>query len=115
MLKCGNATQAAIAAGFSKKTAGQAGPRLLKNVEICSALDAARGPILDHAKVTLEGHLEMLATIREEARKAGQFGPANAAEANRGKVAGFYVDRHGGPDGGAIPVAMTVTRKIVRP
>lgn len=33
-IKTGNATQAAIAAGYSEKTAYSAGPRLLKNVEI---------------------------------------------------------------------------------
>jgi len=33
-----NATQAAIRAGYSKKTAGQQGERLLKNVEIAKAI-----------------------------------------------------------------------------
>lgn len=36
-----NATKAAIRAGYSKKTAGSAGQRLLKKVEIRAAIDAA--------------------------------------------------------------------------
>lgn len=36
-----NATQAAIRAGYSKKTAASQGERLLRNVEIRAAIDAA--------------------------------------------------------------------------
>jgi phage terminase small subunit len=39
-LKCFNATKAAIAAGYSEKTAYSIGQRLLKNVEIKAAVDA---------------------------------------------------------------------------
>lgn len=41
-LKCGNATKAAILAGYSKKTAYSIGARLLKNVEIQTRLDELR-------------------------------------------------------------------------
>lgn len=37
-----NAIGAAIRAGYSKKTANQQGPRLLKNVEIAAAIDAGK-------------------------------------------------------------------------
>jgi phage terminase small subunit len=37
-----NATQAAIRAGFSERTANQQGPRLLENAEVLSAIDAAK-------------------------------------------------------------------------
>ena len=113
-LKDSNATQAAIRAGFSKKTAGAAGARLLKDVRIQQLLAPARAEVAAEAKVTLSGHLATLADIRDKAIAAKQFGPATNAEAKRGKVSGFYVDRVGGPDGGAIPLAVTVTRTIVK-
>ena len=31
------------------------------------------------------------------------------------KHLGMFVERVGGPDGGAIPVAVTVTRRLIRP
>lgn len=66
---------------------------MMANAAICAAIEAARGPVLETAQMTLEGHLQELADIRDAAKHAGQYGPANAAEANRGKVAGFYVDK----------------------
>lgn len=36
-----NATQAAIRAGYSEKTAHSQGPRLLENVEVCKAIEQA--------------------------------------------------------------------------
>lgn len=113
-LKRGNATQAAIAAGFSRKTAGAAGSRLLKDVRIATAIATAKAPVLDAAKVTLEGHLKELDRLRDLAIQNGQMGPAVKAEECRGKVSGFYLDRHAGPDGGAIPVQVVVTRKLIK-
>lgn len=60
-----NATQAAIAAGYSEKTAYSAGPRLLENVEIAAAIIAKQAErsasselnerwILDHLKENVE-------------------------------------------------------------
>ncbi|MSR16146.1 MAG: terminase small subunit [Gammaproteobacteria bacterium] len=92
-LRDGNCTQAAIRAGYSARTARQAGSRLLTNVDVRDALDVERAPVLERAKVTLEGHLAMLATIRDEARAAGHYGAAKAAEEARGRVSGFYVER----------------------
>lgn len=108
------ATQAAVAAGFSEKGAHVTANRLLQKATICAAIATARGPALDNAKLTLEGHLQRLADLSEQAREAGQFGPAIKAEESRGKVAGFYVDRSevSGADG--TPLAITVTRKLLR-
>lgn len=49
-----NATKAAIAAGYSAKTAGQIGARLLKNVEISSEIERRLGQSLEKAQLTVE-------------------------------------------------------------
>lgn len=53
-LKDMNATQAAIRAGYSEKTAGQIGERLLRNVEIAEALSAKAEKKLGRLEVTTE-------------------------------------------------------------
>lgn len=50
----GNATKAALAAGFSQKTAGQQGSRLLKNVEIRQLLDSKMAETFTNLKITRE-------------------------------------------------------------
>lgn len=114
-LKDGNATQAARRAGFSHRTAGQIGNRLLKDVQVSTAIEQARAPALEAAQLTLEGHLDKLKELRDAAVKAGQMGAAITAETNRGKVGGFYVERQevSAPGGG--PLAIVVTRKLLRP
>lgn len=92
-LKDPNATQAAIKAGYSKKTAGQIGGRLLKDVQIRAAVEKAQAKLVVKCELTLESHLEELAKIRDGAKAAQQYSAANAAEANRGKVCGLYVER----------------------
>ena len=92
-LKDGNGAQAAIRAGFSKNGANVTASQLLARPSIALAVAEARAPIIAEAGITLEGHLAKLAEIRDKAIAAEQFGPANAAEANRGKVAGLYVER----------------------
>ena len=92
-LKSGNGTQSALRAGYSARTARQAGSRLLTNVDVRDALDVERAPIFERARLTLEGHLGMLAAIRDAAMAAGQYGAAKSAEEARGKVSGFYVER----------------------
>lgn len=56
----GNATQAAITAGYSAKTAAQQASRLLRNVQVRTALDARRGTVMESAKLTTEAVLNQL-------------------------------------------------------
>lgn len=58
----GNATQAAITAGYSAKTAKQAGSRLLTHVDVKAAIAKTRGAALTAADLTIER------TLREVAR-----------------------------------------------
>jgi phage terminase small subunit len=55
-----NATQAAIRAGYSAKTAEQQGPRLLGNAEIASAVAGKKATQLDRADLTAVRVLEEL-------------------------------------------------------
>lgn len=58
-----NATRAAIAAGYSKKTAGSQGHRLLKNVEVQQSIAAAEEKANAKADVTIERVRQELARI----------------------------------------------------
>lgn len=53
-----NATQAAIRAGYSAKTAGQIGDRLLKNVEIKFSVDEKLAKVAARAEITVEAVLQ---------------------------------------------------------
>lgn len=88
-----NATQAAIRAGYSRKTAGSQGFDLLKKPEIAEAVSAAANEAAATAGMTVEQHMADLKRIRDAAFDEGKFSAAATAEMARGKVAGFYVER----------------------
>lgn len=58
-----NATQAAISAGYSAKTAGSQGERLLKNVEIKNAVDARLKEIESEQVCKAEEILKFLSAV----------------------------------------------------
>lgn len=58
-----NATQAAIRAGYSEKTAKQIGSRLLTNVDIASAITSAQGKLSEKTGITAERVLNELALL----------------------------------------------------
>jgi phage terminase small subunit len=58
-----NATQAAIRAGYSAKTADVQGPRLLGNVGVAEAIAAQQAKQLERVNITAEGVLRELAAI----------------------------------------------------
>lgn len=58
-----NATQAAIRAGYSEKTAHSQGQRLLKNVEVQKAIDAAKEKRAERVEVTADEVLRELKRI----------------------------------------------------
>ena len=133
-----NATQAAIRAGYSKKTAQQQGSRLLSNVVIQDRVAVLRGEVSESTKLTVEGVLERLDEVARRCLQAepvldrkgdpvyvqtpnGEEVPAytfQAAGANRalellGKHLGAWVERHehSGSDGG--PIVSKIEREIV--
>jgi phage terminase small subunit len=88
-----NATRAAMRAGYSAKTAGSQGERLLRNVEICAAVKAAQSKVAANNGMTVDAHLLALKEIRDAAIAEGKYSAAATAEVARGKVAGFYVEQ----------------------
>lgn len=70
-----NATQAAIRAGYSKKTASSQGERLLRNVEVRRYLQAQRQDLQGRTKITQEMVLRELAKIGfSDIRKVVRWG-----------------------------------------
>lgn len=68
-LKSLNATQAAIEARYSRKTAKQIGSQLLAKPHIIAAIAAKQAPSLSKLDLTAEG-------IKEEIRRLAHFDPA---------------------------------------
>lgn len=88
-----NATQAAIRAGYSERTARSIGCALLTKHDIAAAIAEAQQKLATTAGMTIEQHMEDLKRIRDAAFDEGKFSAAATAEVARGKVAGFYVER----------------------
>jgi phage terminase small subunit len=89
-------TEAALAAGYSPKRARQEGSELCNpklSPLVVKHIGQLKEERLRKHEVTYEGHVAELARLREAALKKGSFSSAVNAEANRGKVAGLYIDR----------------------
>jgi len=71
-----NATQAAIRAGYSKKTAYSIGGENLKKPEIAAAIAKGRAKIADRLEITAESLIRDVLQIGDEARKAESFAAA---------------------------------------
>jgi len=105
----GNASQAAIAAGYSPHTAGVTGSRLLKHAEVLAQLQQRRLALLSKLELTTESVLKSLAqAVHFDPRKlydaSGELKPIHdldedtamalsgfevTEEKDRGKVVGF--------------------------
>lgn len=88
-----NATQAAIRAGYSRDSARQIGAENLSKPYIRAAIEARQSKVAERNDLTIDAHLAKLAELRDAALEMEQPAAAITAEVNRGKVAGFYVDR----------------------
>lgn len=77
---------------------------LAADVKVQSRVAELGAKAAEANEFTVAQHLQTLADLRDEARHAGQFGPAIKAEEARGKCAGLYTERmvHTGPDGGPL-------------
>jgi phage terminase small subunit len=70
-----NAKQAAIAAGYSPKTAEVQGSKLLRNPKVIDLVNALVRPILDKYEITVEKTLEHLAALAyADMRDLGRWG-----------------------------------------
>ena len=100
-----NATQAAIRAGYSAKTARSQGQRLLTNADIQSHLEAAMQVRADRVEVTAD---QVLAKLWLEAQRQGK-GASHAARIRALELVGRHVGLKfteglelSGPGGGPI-------------
>lgn len=112
-----DAYRSAYAADSMKlATINRAATELMDNPRIAARIAELRAPVVKDARITLEDHISEMASLKAEAKKAGQFSAAIKAEELRGKVSGLYVEKHehSGPNGGAIPVEMTWKVVIVK-
>lgn len=63
---------------------------LLEKGKIQARLAELRQPVIERAELTLQGHLDELAILRDKAKEKGMLTAAITAEVARGKAAGFY-------------------------
>ena len=120
-----NATRASIRAGYSAKTAEQQGPRLLGNVGVAAAIQAAMDKRATKVEISAEYVLAGIKRVTErcetaepvldrEGRETGEWTfQANAALKGYellGKHLKLFTDRTevSGPAGGAIPIDVTL-------
>ncbi len=84
------ATQAAILAGYSKKTARQIGSQLLKKPEIKACVAKIQSQTSTDARLTVQDHINDLKDVADDAKVANQHGARATAVKAQGQVAGLY-------------------------
>ena len=88
-----NATQAAIRSGYSAKTANVKGSQLLAKVNIKQRVSELKDEVARNTDVDISRVVSMLLDSYEDAKAAGQHGPAVRAVELLGKRLGAFVDR----------------------
>ena len=78
--------------GTKPESVNQAASKIMADVNVASRVAELREPIIEKVRMTLEGHLEDLKSLRNMAAKGGQFGAAITAEIARGRAAGVMAD-----------------------
>ena len=88
-----NATQAAIKAGYSKKTAYSIGQENLTKPEIKAALAQHSEQEQKQFQYTKEEHFKELEELKQEAKRTGALAAAVKAAELKGKLCGLYIDK----------------------
>lgn len=88
----GNATQAAIRAGYSERTAQEQSSRLLSKAMIREGLAALQAETAERHEITLDRLTEMAEKAYDAALKANQVGAAVSAVAQLSRMHGFDAD-----------------------
>ncbi len=88
-----NATQAAIRAGYSEKTARQQGSRLLTNAAISSRIGELQEEIAERNEIDADNIMAKLETVYERSLEEGNFAAANRAAELQGKMVGAFTER----------------------
>ncbi len=92
-----NATQAAIRAGYSPKSARFQASKMLLNVDIADTLSNRQGERAKRAKVDADWVLVALKSNHEGAQAKGEYGHSNKALELLGKHIGFF-DKYANQD-----------------
>lgn len=109
-----NATDAAIRAGYSPKTATAQASRLLTNVNVRKAIDEAQNETRERVKEEVGLTVDMIVNgLLNEAKDLSEGSTQSArvsAWAHLGKHLGMFKDKikHTGPNGGAIDLSLKV-------
>lgn len=100
-----NATQAALRAGFSKKSAGELGHRMLKKVEVQKAIKAKLVFAASQANITAERVIKRIAEIAFDSEYAKKTDILKACEL-LGKKFKLFTDvvEHAGKDGAPLVI-----------
>jgi len=88
-----NATQAAIRAGYSAKTAEQGAAQLLRNIKVAAAVAKAMETRAGTLGITAEKVLKDIEDTRKAATIAAQYASALRASELQGKHIGMFVER----------------------
>jgi len=101
-----NATQAAIRAGYSAKTANAAAGRLLTKVSVAAAIQAAKAERAERLEIKADDVLKGIVRCTNKAEDAEDYRTALKGFELQGKHLGLFVERQevSGPDGAPIMV-----------
>lgn len=108
-LKDLNATQAAIRAGYSKKTAHSQGPRLLDHVGVSEAIQKGQKKLSEKAEISVAWVIEQLQNNHIKANVSEDFNASNKALELIGKHLGAFIERvqhSGDPKGAPIEIGL---------
>ncbi len=110
-----NATQAAIRAGYSEKTANEQGCRLLANVSIKKSIDELLNKNAERCAVTVESLTDELNEAAEMARAQDDSNALRQAIMAKAKIHGLDVNKvdHSSSDGSMSPPK--IIKQVVHP
>ncbi|MCR5564009.1 MAG: terminase small subunit [Desulfovibrio sp.] len=107
-----NATQAAIRAGYSAKTANAAAGRLLVNVSVAAAIQAAKAERMERVEIKADDVLKGIVRCTTKAEDAEDYKTALKGLELQGKHLGLFTDKVqqevSGPNGGPVQQVFTV-------
>ena len=106
-LKDLNATRAAKSAGYSEKTAYSQGVRLLRNVKVATAIQAAMDKRAERTELTADKVLKNIEEVRQLALDAGEHNNALKALELQGKHLKLFTDRVEAVGGTALEINLT--------
>lgn len=79
--------------GTKDATIHRCAHEVIENPKVAARIKELRNLAATASVLSLDQHMSDLETLRDEARKAGQFSAAINAEISRGKARGFYVTK----------------------